>query len=75
MTAEQYTQKCADSSVCHIFEKILKLKDLMITDSGKQEAQERHKIVVDMLYHLFEEENAQEWIEYLNKYLKVELKK
>lgn len=75
MTAEQYTQKCADSSVCHIFEKILKLKDLMITDSGKQEAQERHKIVVDMLYHLFEEENAQEWIEYLNKYLKVEFKK
>lgn len=75
MTAEQYTKKCADSSVCHIFEKILKLKDLMMTDSGKEEAQERHKIIVDMLYHLFEEENAQEWIDYLNEYLKVKIKK
>ena len=26
MTADKYTRKCADSSVCHIFEKILKLK-------------------------------------------------
>lgn len=38
MNAEKYTRKCADSSVCHIFEKILKLKDLMLTDSGKEES-------------------------------------
>ena len=63
MTADKYTRKCADSSVCHIFEKILKLKDLMMTESGKQEAQERHQIIVDILYHLFEEENAPEWTE------------
>lgn len=69
MTAEKYTRKCADSSVCHIFEKILKLKDLMMTESGKQEAQGRHQIIVDILYHLFEEENAPEWTEYLNEYL------
>lgn len=75
MTADKYTRKCADSSVCHIFEKILKLKDLMMTESGKQEAQERHQIVVDILYHLFEEENTPEWTEYLNKYLKVKIKK
>ncbi len=71
MTADKYTRKCADSSVCHIFEKILKLKDLMMTESGKQEAQERHQIIVDVLYHLFKEENAPEWTEYLNNYLKV----
>lgn len=65
MTADKYTRKCADSSVCHIFEKILKLKDLMMTESGKQEAQERHQIIVDILYHLFEEENTPEWTEYL----------
>ena len=75
MTADKYTRKCADSSVCHIFEKILKLKDLMMTESGKQEAQERHKIIVDILYHLFEEENTPEWTEYLNEYLKVKIKK
>ncbi len=66
MSAEQYISKCADSSVCHIFEKILKLKDFMLTDSGKEEAQNRHQIVVDFLYHLFAEENAPEWTEYLN---------
>ena len=72
MNAEKYTRKCADSSVCHIFEKILKLKDLMLTDSGKEESKNRHQIVVDFLYHLFNEENAPEWIEYLNNYLKKE---
>lgn len=70
MNAEKYTRKCADSSVCHIFEKILKLKDLMLTDSGKEESKNRHQIVVDFLYYLFNEENAPEWIEYLNNYLK-----
>lgn len=70
MNAEKYTRKCADSSVCHIFEKILKLKDLMLTDSGKEESKKRHQIVVDFLYHLFNEENAPEWTEYLNNYLK-----
>lgn len=69
MTADKYIGKCADSSVCHIFEKILKLKDLMMTEPGKQEAQKRHQIVEDILYNLFEEENVPEWTEYLNKYL------
>ncbi len=69
ITAEKYTKRCADSSVCHMFEKVLKLKDLMLTKSGKEEAKSRHQIVVDFLYHLFQEENAPEWTNYLNKYL------
>lgn len=71
MTADTYTSKCADTSVCHSFEKILKLKNLMLTDSGKKEAESRHQIIVDFLYHLFEEENAPEWTEYLDNYLKL----
>jgi uncharacterized protein len=70
MSAEKYIRKCADSSVCHIFEKILKLKDLMLTNSGKKEAKKRHQIVVEFLYQLFDEEDAPEWIDYLNNYLK-----
>ena len=70
MTAEKYTRRCADSSVCHIFEKILKLKSLMLTESGKKEAKSRHQIIVDFLYHLFDEENVPEWTRYLNEYLK-----
>lgn len=69
MDAEKYTRKCADSSVCHIFEKILKLKDLMITESGKEEAEDRHNIIVEFLYHLFDEENAPDWTSYLTNYL------
>ena len=70
MTAEKYTSKCADSSVCHLFEKILKLKDLMLTESGKEEAKNRHQIIVDFLYHLFDEEKVPEWTYYLKKYTK-----
>lgn len=70
MTAEKYTSKCADSSVCHLFEKILKLKDLMLTESGKEEAKNRHQIIVDFLYHLFDEEKIPEWTDYLKKYTK-----
>ncbi len=69
MTADAYTSKCADTSVCHLFEKILKLKNLMLTNSGRKEAEARHHIIVDFLYHLFEEENAPEWTEYLDNYL------
>ena len=70
MTVDKYTKKCADSSVCHIFEKILKLKNLMLTESGTEEAQERHQIVIDVLYHLFAEENAPEWKEYLDNFIR-----
>lgn len=42
-----------------------------MTESGKQVAQERHQIIVDILYHLFEEENTPEWTEYL----KIKIKK
>lgn len=67
MSAEQYKTHDADSTVCHIFEKILKLKDLMLTDAGRAEAQRRHEIVVEMLEHLFEEERAPEWTQYLKE--------
>lgn len=70
LSADRYTKRCADNSVCHIFEKILKLKDLMLTESGKEEAKGRHQIIVDFLYHLFVEENAPEWTNYLDNYLK-----
>lgn len=70
MDASKYTRKCADSSVCHIFEKALRLKKIMMTNSGKEEIEKRHKITIDILYQLFDEENAPEWEEYLDNYLK-----
>jgi len=42
----------------------------MLTKSGKKEIEKRRQITIDILYHLFEEENAIEWIKYLDEYLK-----
>lgn len=61
---------CDDSAVCHCFDKLLRLKNLMMTEAGREEASSRHEIVVAILYHLFDEENAPEWKEYLDNFLK-----
>jgi len=34
------------------------------------EIEKRHKITIDILYQLFDEENAPGWEEYLDNYLK-----
>ncbi len=70
MSAANYMAKKAGTVVTHMFEKLLKLKDLMLTDSGKKEAIERHNIMLAFLYRFFEEENVPEWIDYLDNYLK-----
>lgn len=69
IVADQYTKKSSDSSVCHFFEKLLKLKGLMLTSSGRKEATKRHDFMVSFLRQVFDEENAPEWHAYLNKYL------
>lgn len=69
ITFEEYSKPQKTTSVCHFFEKILKLKNLMLTDSGKREAVKRNKIVIDILYNYFAEEGAEEWIAYLSNFL------
>ena len=69
MSANDYMAKKNGTVVTHMFEKLLKLKDLMLTNSGKKEAIERHNIMIEFLYHFFEEENVSDWIDYLNNYL------
>lgn len=70
LDSNKYINQCGDSGVCHIFEKALRLKKLMLTDSGKQEIKKRHQITVDILYQLFDEVDASSWKEYLDNYLK-----
>ena len=70
MTSGEYAAKKSGTVVTHMFEKLLKLKDMMLTDSGKKEAIERHNIMVEFLYHFFKEENVPEWTQYLDNYLK-----
>jgi len=70
LSVEEYQTKCSLSTVNHIFDKALKLKKLMLTTAGKKEIEKRHQITIDVLYQLFDEENALEWKEYLDNYLK-----
>ena len=66
---EKYTRVKTKSGVCHMFEKILKLEKCMMTEEGRKEAKYREQIIIDFLYHLFEEVNSDKWKRYLDEYL------
>ena len=59
-----------DGFINHFFEKLLKLKGLMLTEPGKTEAESRQQIMVDFLRHYFREKNAPDWSEFLEEYLR-----
>jgi len=59
-----------DGFINHFFEKLLKLKGLMLTEPGKTEAESRQQIMVDFLRHYFREKNVSEWSEFLEEYLR-----
>ena len=73
VTDKNYIRSSSDSAVCHFFEKGLKIHLLMMTEAGKKEATARHNILVDFLRQLFREENAPDWEEFLDKYLKQQI--
>ncbi|WP_091401157.1 HD domain-containing protein [Arachidicoccus rhizosphaerae] len=53
-TKEAYKASTAPT-INHFYEKLLKLKDLMHTDTGKALAQQRHQYMLDFLTQFFEE--------------------
>ena len=64
ITAEEYNVKGTvhdtDNAINYFFEKLLKLKDIMLTKSGRKEGEKRQKIMIDFLRNFFEEENVDE---------------
>ena len=62
MNYKEYKLQKKGTSRNHIFEKILKLKDYMLTKAGKEETLKRHEFVIQFLKEYFYEENATEWI-------------
>lgn len=48
-------EKPEETSLQHFYDKLLKLKDLMHTDSAKKEADKRHRFLEDFLTQFFEE--------------------
>ena len=57
-----------DNFINHFFEKLLKIKNIMLTPMGKKEAKKRHQIMVDFLYNFFEEQELEDWKNYLKDY-------
>lgn len=72
MSSDAYQTKSdgREPAVNHFFDKLLKLKDLMMTDAAKKEAQHRHLFMVLFLKELFMEHNQKAWLDYLDAYLK-----
>jgi uncharacterized protein len=66
-TAKEYKRLSRESGnfINHFFEKLLKLKDLMLTEAGREEARSRHDVMVVFLRHFFEEQNAADWGKFL----------
>jgi len=58
MTEEEY-RKGKSSSVHHFYEKLLKLKNLMNTDTAKEMAEQRHQYMVQFLQQFYHEWNGQ----------------
>ena len=54
MTAEEY-RKGKNTMINHFYEKLLKLKELMHTDTAKALADERHRFMVDYLEQFYAE--------------------
>ncbi len=64
-----YRKMTNQHTMQHFFDKILKINDILMTEPGKQEGEKRHQVVVEFLRQLFEEENADDWLEYLEDFI------
>jgi len=70
LQADAYRQQGSNHTINHFFDKLLKLKDLMMTAPGKKEALLRHTYLVNFLKQFFKEEQADAWLTFLNTFLK-----
>ena len=57
------------ATIHHFFDKVLRLKSMMLTKSGQEEAAARHDFTIDFLRNYFQNEDAPEWLQYLDDYL------
>ena len=57
MTIEEYRKK-STASVTHFYEKLLLLKDLMVTAKGREMAEARHAFMVQFLDQLKKERDG-----------------
>lgn len=68
MNATTYRLQGTTHTINHFFEKLLRLKGMMLTEEGKAEAKNRHDWMVTFLKQFFEEEKQSQWNKYLMDY-------
>lgn len=56
---KEYNEKGSNTSISHFYDKLLKIKDLMNTDTAKIIAKERHKYLEDFLQEFLNEWNGE----------------
>lgn len=69
VTHESYVACQKESAVRHMFDKILRLPGLMLTEKGRAEAGLRQEICAAFLSALFREQGQPGWNEYLRRFL------
>lgn len=76
LTPDEYNDltRKENNTINHFFDKLLKLKNLIHTETGKKEALKRHEFLITFLENFFLEQNQTQWLNYLHSYLKEEAK-
>ena len=64
------TDSNKNTAINHIFEKMLKIPNLVVTKSAKKETVRRKQVLVEFLQELFIEEDLPNWQDFLKTYLK-----
>lgn len=55
---KEYKEKGSETSISHFYDKLLKIKDLINTETAKEIAIERHKFLEDFLKEFLDEWNG-----------------
>lgn len=72
LSANEYQKMSKEQApaINHFFDKLLKLKGLMLTHAAKEEAEKRHQFMISFLKEFFLELNQESWLQFLESYLK-----
>lgn len=72
LSSENYTQKqrSRDGFINHFFDKLLRLRGMLFTQSAKEEAVRRHEFMLEFLKQFFIENDVPQWLDYLDWYEK-----
>jgi len=68
MSASEYRLSKKNHSAQHFFDKLLLIPSILATESGRKEGESRKAIMVQFLRQLFQEEEAQNWLEHLEEF-------